>query len=338
MAAGGQRAPGRVVAHPGVRAPGSVAAMGPVAVSVVLPAYDESDNLVELLPELAGVLAGLVASGRASTTEVLVVDDGSRDGTRTAVDALGLAGVQVVRLRRNSGKSAALSVGLRRVTGDVVVLMDADGQDDPAEMAKLLDALDAGADLVTGQRSVRNDRLVKRVTSKFYNATTRVVTAVPGSDHNSGYKAMTAEVASSLELYGELHRYIPVLAAWQGFATAEVPVDHRARLHGSSKFGAVRFWRGFLDLITVKFLTQYVSRPFHLFGSLGIAIGAVGAVLLGWMAVLRVLGEGVGDRPALIIGVLCVVVAVQMVSLGLLAELIVNLRRTSNLDATVESP
>lgn len=305
--------------------------------TVVLPAYNESDNLVELLPELVGQLDELRAAGRVSTAEVLVVDDGSTDGTRRAIDNLGFPSVTCVRLRRNSGKSAALSVGLRRADGDVVVLMDADGQDNPAELPLLLDALDDGADLVTGRRSVRNDRFVKRSTSKFYNATTRVVTGVPGSDHNSGFKAMTNDVAHSVELYGELHRYIPVLAAWQGFVTTEVPVDHRARKHGSSKFGAMRFWRGFLDLITVKFLTQYLSRPFHLFGTIGIVIGAVGTVLLGWMAVAKLAGQGVGDRPALTIGVLCVVVAVQMVSLGLLAELIVNLRRTSNLDATVES-
>lgn len=306
--------------------------MGTVAVSVVMPAYNECDNLVELLPELVAVLEGMDVH-----YEVLVVDDGSTDGTRSAVGRLGLDGVQCLRLRRNSGKSAALSVGLRRATGEAIVLMDADGQDDPNEVPRMLAVLADGADLVTGQRSVRNDRFIKRHTSKVYNATTRLVTGVPGSDHNSGFKAMTADVAANLELYGELHRYIPVLAAWQGFATTEIPVQHHARRHGTSKFGAVRFWRGFLDLVTVKFLTQYVSRPFHLFGTVGIVIGAVGAVLLGWMAVVKLTGGGIGERPALIIGVLCAVVAVQMISLGLLAELIVNLRRTTNLDATVES-
>jgi glycosyltransferase involved in cell wall biosynthesis len=306
--------------------------MGTVAVSVVMPAFNERDNLVELLPELVAVLDTLDGA-----YEVVVVDDGSTDGTRTAVQGMGLGGVHCVRLRRNSGKSAALSVGLRRAVGETVVLMDADGQDDPTELPRMLAALVDGADLVTGQRSVRHDRFVKRHTSTFYNATTRLVTGVPGSDHNSGFKAMTAEVAANLELYGELHRYIPVLAAWQGFGITEIPVQHHSRRHGTSKFGAVRFWRGFLDLITVKFLTQYVSRPFHLFGTVGIAIGAIGAALLGWMAVVKLTGGGIGERPALIIGVMCSVVAVQMISLGLLAELIVNLRRTTNLDATVES-
>lgn len=296
---------------------------GTVGVSVLLPAFDEAENLVELVPAIVEVLGGL---GR--TWEVLVVDDGSTDGTRSAVLGLGIEGVRCVRLRRNSGKSAALSVGLDRARGEVVVLMDADGQDDPAELPRLLGALDDGADLVTGRRVVRNDRFVKRHTSRLFNAVTRWFTGVRGSDFNSGYKAMTTEVGANLELYGELHRYIPVLAAWQGFTVTEVDVAHHPRRHGKTKFGPVRFWRGFLDLITVKFLTQYIARPFHLFGGIGIVIGLVGAGLLGWMGVIRLTGGGIGDRPALIIGVLCVVVGVQMVSLGLLAELFVNLRRS----------
>ncbi len=294
-----------------------------MSISVVLPAFDEADNLTDLLPALAAELGRL---GR--TWEVVVVDDGSTDGTRAAVEALDLAGVRCVRLRRNSGKSAALSVGLDEASGEVVVLMDADGQDDPTELGRLLAAIDDGADLVTGRRAVRHDRFVKRHTSRLFNAVTGWFTGVSGSDFNSGYKAMTAEVAGSLELYGELHRYIPVLAAWQGFVVTEVDVAHHPRRHGRTKFGPVRFWRGFLDLITVKFLTQYVARPFHLFGGIGILIGLVGTGLLVWMGVVRLTGGGIGDRPALIIGVLCVVVGVQMVSLGLLAELMVNLRRS----------
>jgi glycosyltransferase involved in cell wall biosynthesis len=299
-------------------------------ISVVLPAYNERESLQELLPELIAILHTIGAK-----FEVFVVDDGSIDGTRSAVGGLELDGVRCVRLRRNSGKSAALSVGLASTVGDVVVLMDADGQDDPAELPKLIAALH-DSDLVTGRRSVRNDRFVKRHTSRLYNASTRAITGVEGRDFNSGFKAMTGELARNLDLYGELHRYIPVLAAWQGFRVTEVPVEHRARSHGRSKFGAVRFWRGFLDLITVKFLTQYTSRPFHLFGGLGLAIGALGSALLVWMLVVKLTGGGVGERPALVVGVLGVVVGVQMVSFGLLAELVVNMRRRSSLEASVE--
>ena len=198
-----------------------------------------------------------------------------------------------IRLRRNSGKSAALAVGVEQVEGEYLALMDADGQDDPEELPRLMAHLDeAGLDLVTGRRSVRNDRFVKRTTSKLYNGATAKVTGVPGKDFNSGLKVMTTELARSVELYGELHRYIPVLAVWNGFKVGELDVEHHERRHGSSKFGRARFWRGFLDLVTVKFLTTYTARPFHLFGGIGFIIGPASApILLGWMAVERVLGR-----------------------------------------------
>lgn len=293
-------------------------------VSVVMPAYNEADNLVELVPETTAALreAGL-------TFEVIVVDDGSTDGTAEVMRQLRGGPVVSVGLRRNAGKSAALRAGLARATGEYVVLMDADGQDDPRQIPRLLAALegDDSLDLVTGRRTVRHDRFVKRTTSRLYNRATSLVTGVQGSDFNSGFKAMRRELATSLELYGELHRYIPVLAQWRGFQVGEVDVDHQPRRHGESKFGRARFWRGFLDLITVKFLTTYTGRPFHLFGGLGVIMGTVGGALLTWMFVERLMGNAVGARPALLAGVLLVVVALQMVLLGLLAELSVYLRR-----------
>lgn len=302
-------------------------------VSVVLPAYNERPNLGELVPETASVLhaAGV-------TFELIVVDDGSTDGTSQLMAELRSPELCYLRLRRNAGKSAALSAGLARAKGEYIVLMDADGQDDPTEIPRLIERLDddATVDLVTGRRAVRNDRFVKRMTSKLYNRVTRLVTGVNGSDFNSGLKAMRRELADGLELYGELHRYIPVLAQWRGFQVDEVDVRHHERRHGESKFGRARFWRGFLDLITVKFLTTYTGRPFHLFGGLGLIMGVVGGGLLGWMLVERLLGHQIGTRPALLTGVLLVVVAVQMISLGLLAELSVHLKRRRNLDSAVE--
>lgn len=300
--------------------------------SVLLPAYNEAENLAELVPEIAKVLdaAGI-------SHEIVVVDDGSTDGTRKVMDDLRSDTVRSIRLRRNSGKSAALAIGVEQITGEYLALMDADGQDDPEELPRLMAHLDEeGLDLITGRRSVRNDRFVKRTTSKLYNGATAKVTGVPGRDFNSGLKVMSTELARSVELYGELHRYIPVLAAWNGFQVGELDVEHHERRHGSSKFGRARFWRGFLDLVTVKFLTTYTARPFHLFGGLGFIIGIIGAALLGWMAVERVLGEQIGTRPALQAGILLVVVAVQMVSLGLMAELMVNLRRRRTLDSSAE--
>lgn len=276
--------------------------------------------------------------GLAVDYELLVVDDGSTDRTAEVMAKLQAERVRYVRLRRNAGKSAALSVGFERVSGDVVVLMDADGQDDPGAIPDLLRALeDQGLDLVTGSRAGhRRDRFVKRATSRFYNWTTAKVSGVPGRDFNSGLKAMRRDVVGSLDLYGELHRYIPVLAAWAGYRVGELPVEHHPRRHGITKFGRARFWRGFLDLITVKFLTTYNARPFHFFGGIGVLLGAGGVGLLVWMLVEKVLGHGVGGRPALLIGVLLVILAVQFLSFGLLAELMVHLGRRRSLDAVVQ--
>lgn len=296
-------------------------------ISVVIPAFDEAESLPGLLQRLVPELEALTTS-----SEVIVVDDGSRDGTAGVVRALALPGVHVERLRVNRGKSAALRAGLAMAKGDVIVLMDADGQDDPAELGRLVAALDDDLDLVTGRRAHRNDRAAKRLPSRLYNWATARVTGVPGRDFNSGYKAMRRDVARDLDLYGELHRYIPVLATWAGYRTGEIDVTHHPRAEGQSKFGAERFWRGLLDLVTVKFLTTYTARPFHLFGGIAALCGAVGLALLTWMLALRISGETIGSRPALLAGVLLVVVAVQLASLGLIAELLVHLRRAGPLD------
>lgn len=299
-----------------------------------MPAYNEADNLPVVIEEAAGVLDTLTTDW-----SILVVNDGSSDGTDKVLNELSAQQprLQHIRLRRNFGKSEALRVGFSNVDADIVVLMDADGQDNPAELPRMIGVIDSGFDLVTGRRSVRNDRFIKRNTSKVYNSATARVTGVEGRDFNSGFKVMKGEVARSLEMYGELHRYIPVLAAWAGYRVTEVDVDHRERHKGRSKFGRSRFWRGFLDLVTVKFLTTYDSRPFHLIGGIGLILGAIGAGLLTWMGILKIMGEGIGTRPALIIGVLCTVVAVQLVSVGLLAELFVHLRRRRDADTVAES-
>jgi glycosyltransferase involved in cell wall biosynthesis len=305
----------------------------PETVSLLLPAYNEAENLKAVISETAGVLE---AAGFSYT--VLVVDDGSTDETADVMAELSAANARVstIRLRRNAGKSAALRVGLRHVQGDVVVLMDADGQDDANAIPTMIAHLRSGTDLVTGRRADRQDRFIKKHTSRVYNRATALLTGVPGRDFNSGLKVMRKEVADSLDMYGELHRYIPVLAHWSGFRVGEVDVVHRPRLAGKSKFGGNRFWRGFFDLLTVNFLVRYNARPFHLFGAIGLVLGLAGGGLLTWMLVLKIAGEGIGERPALIAGVLLVIVAVQILSVGLLAELIVHSRHARRDDAVIE--
>jgi glycosyltransferase involved in cell wall biosynthesis len=294
------------------------------SVCAILPAHDEADNLPEVVEELIAALAATVTRWR-----VVVVDDGSTDDTPTVLAELEDRHPQVhsLRLRHNQGKSAALRAGIEEVDTDLVLLLDADGQDDPSELPRMLAAVDAGADLVTGRRVDRQDRAVKRQTSRLYNWCTARLTGVPGSDFNSGFKLLRREVAEEVEIYGELHRYLPVLAAWAGFEVAEVPVNHRPRLHGRSKFGRNRFWRGMLDLVTVKFLTTYETRPFHLIGGTGLLLSFAGLGLLAWMLIERIGGGTVGNRPALLAGITLFVVGVQLVSVGLLAELMVALHR-----------
>ncbi|MCP3988307.1 MAG: glycosyltransferase family 2 protein [Actinomycetia bacterium] len=290
-------------------------------ISVVLPAYNEADNLKAVITELRPILAR-----GFDRWQILVVDDGSTDDTRRILSELQEENPElaVITQRRNFGKSEALRVAFEAVDADLVALMDADGQDDPSELNKMLVSIEQGFDLVTGRRSIRNDRFVKRATSRFYNWCTAKVSGVDGRDFNSGFKLMRGEVVDDLDMYGEMHRYIPPLAEWAGYRSVEVDVNHRERLAGHSKFGRARFWRGFFDLITVKFLTTYDSRPFHLIGSAGVLCGLIGSMLLVWMAIEKLQGNGIGTRPALTTGVLLVVVSVQLISVGLLAELFVH--------------
>lgn len=295
---------------------------------VVVPALDEAENLRVLVPRIVGEVTTFDPAGR-----VLVVDDGSTDDTAKVVGELmmDLPCVELEQLRHNLGKAAALQRGFRRALdggAHVVVMMDADGQDDPMELERLLHALDAGADLVTGARLERRDRFVKRTTSRLYNRTTAVISGAPGRDFNSGYKAMRASVAEDVSpmLYGEMHRYLTVVAHGLGYRVAEVPVEHHPRMSGRSKYGLARFWRGFADLLTIRFLLSYEHRPSHLFGGVGFLSLLAGLVVLAHLTLVKLGGEPIGDRPLLVAGVLLVMVGLQLALFGLLAELVVHAR------------
>jgi glycosyltransferase involved in cell wall biosynthesis len=288
-------------------------------ISVVVPVHNEEKSVEPLYDELRAALDPL-----ERPWEAVFVDDGSSDGSLAALTRLHSTGpnVKVVRLRRNFGKAAALAAGFRYAEGDVVVTIDSDLQDDPAEIPRLLAKLDEGFDLVSGWKVQRRDPFSRRIPSRIFNSVVGRVSGLRLHDLNCGLKAYRAEVVRNLRVYGELHRFLPVLAHDRGYRVAELPVNHRPRGHGKSRYGVERYLRGFLDFLTVWFMGRYRHRPLHLFGSLGVAMGAIGTVLLTYLTVLKLSGEAIGHRPLLTLGVLLVVVGLQFFSLGLLSELI----------------
>jgi glycosyltransferase involved in cell wall biosynthesis len=288
-------------------------------ISVVVPVHDEERTVALLFDELQSALDPL-----DEPWEAVFVDDGSTDGSFAALTRLHSTqdNVRVVRLRRNFGKAAALAAGFANAQGDVVVTIDADLQDDPAEIPRLLAKLDEGFDLVSGWKAHRRDPITRRALSKIFNWVTSRVSGLRLHDLNCGLKAYRAEVVQGLRLYGELHRFIPVLAHYRGHRIAELPVNHRPREHGRSRYGVERYLRGFLDLLTVSFIGRYSHRPLHLFGGLGLGLGTLGLGVLVYLTILKIGGEAIGRRPLLILGVLLVVVGLQFFSLGLISELI----------------
>jgi glycosyltransferase involved in cell wall biosynthesis len=288
-------------------------------ISVVVPLFNEARSLETLYSELAAAL-----DDRGQPYEVIFVDDGSTDDSSAVLAQLHAetTNVVVVHLRRNFGKATALQAGFLEARGDLVVTIDADMQDDPAEIPQLLAKLDEGFDLVSGWKTRRHDPLARRLFSRLFNWATAVVSGVRLHDVNCGLKAYRAEVLRGMRIYGELHRFIPILAAYRGFRVAEIPVNHRARHHGRSRYGPERYLRGFFDLLSVTFMGRYRYRPLHLFGGIGLLMGFVGFVILLYLTAVKIGGAGIGHRPLLMLGVLMVVVGIQFVSLGLLSELI----------------
>jgi dolichol-phosphate mannosyltransferase len=287
--------------------------------SVVVPLLNEEATLEQLYRELEAALAST-----GLDWEVVFVDDGSTDGSYRELVRLHAAhlNVRVVRLRRNFGKAAALAAGIEVAAGEVIVTMDADLQDDPAEIPNLLAKLDDGFDVVSGWKCDRHDPFVRRFVSRIYNTATRLATGVKLHDMNCGLKAYHAEVFQHVQLYGERHRFVPVLAHHLGFSVAELPVNHRPRTNGHSRFGIERYLRAPFDLLTIVFMGRYRHRPLHLFGGLGVIASVAGAAILGYLTVDKIGGAGIGGRPLLLLGVLLVVVGIQFLSLGLIGEML----------------
>lgn len=292
------------------------------SVSFVCPAYNERESLPELVRELhtLGQTLGV-------PFEILIVDDGSTDGTRQYLHELAAQdpGVHPVVLRRNSGKATALHAGFQCARGELIVTLDADLQNDPSEVPKLLTVMvEQEVDIVTGWKFDRPDSLEKRLPSRFFNLVTRKLSGLQLHDFNSGIKLYTREAAQALDLYGELHRYIPMLAASLGFSIAEVQTHTRERKYGKTKYHGKRYFRGFFDLLTVLFLTKYNRRPLHLFGGIGLTIGGIGTVLLVYLSLLRIIGhQAIGTRPLLTFAIFFTLVGLQLIFTGLLAELLV---------------
>jgi Glycosyltransferases involved in cell wall biogenesis len=289
-------------------------------VSVIVPFFDEEATLTSLFGKIVAVLDPLNTS-----FEVIFVNDGSNDGGENAVRALaaGDARAHLVNLRRNFGKSAALSAGFKAACGDIVVTMDADLQDDPSELPNFLNKIAEGADVVAGWKQIRHDPVEKTLPSRLFNAAVNRTFGLTLHDHNCGFKAYRAEALTELNLYGELHRFIPALLFARGYRIVEVPVTHHPRRYGQSKFGPRRLIKGALDLLTVSLTTRYGARPLHLFGGTGLIFGVLGFTVLAYLSVLWLLGMGpIGDRPLLMLGMLLVLFGSQLVGIGLLGELI----------------
>ncbi len=295
--------------------------MNELDLSVLIPVYNESGNISALHERLSKVLSSCELN-----YEILFVDDGSTDGSTEEIEALstGDKRVRAIVLRRNFGKSTALSIGFRNVRGNYVVTMDGDQQDDPEEIPAFLAKLDEGYDLVSGWKRQRNDPITKTLPSRVWNLMTSWASGVKLHDFNCGFKAYRREVVKTVQVYGEMHRYIPVLADRMGFRIGEMPVRHHARSIGRSKYGGARFINGSLDLMTVMFLGTSRKNPLHVFGRVGFGFLTLGGLICAYMFCVWIIESTLRVRPLLIGGVILVILGIQFISLGLIAEMVVS--------------
>lgn len=293
-----------------------------VEISVVIPLLDEEESLTELSKLLEQELEKIVGKNY----EVIFIDDGSVDGSWDVIKNIKRKNnrFSAIRFRRNYGKSAALAVGFAKARGQNVITMDADLQDDPREIQHLVAKLRDGYDLVSGWKKVRHDPITKTIPSKFFNYVTSKVSGIKLHDFNCGLKAYKKDVVKSLDIYGEMHRYLPAMAYMQGFKVTEIPVEHHPRKYGNSKFGVSRFIKGFLDLLTVIFTYKFARRPLHFFGTIGVLIALIGFAIDGVLFVQWLQGTTfLSNRPLAFFGMGLIIVGIQLFSMGLLGEMIV---------------
>lgn len=289
-------------------------------ISIIVPLYNEEQSLKELYQKTTVVLKNL-----NKAYEIIFIDDGSLDNSFGILQELyqqnGI--IKIYQFRKNYGKSAALAYGFSKAKGEIIITMDADLQDDAEEIPSLINKLDQGYDLVSGWKKRRYDPFVKKYTSRFYNRVTSLVSGLKIHDFNCGLKAYRKEVIQNFQIYGQLHRYIPMLAYWQGFRVGEVEVKHHPRKFGKTKFGPSRFTAGFFDLLTISFLNRFNKRPLHLFGSLGLFSFVIGFAICIYLAVYWFFVQSaLSNRPILFLGVLLIIVGIQFFSIGLLGEMI----------------
>ncbi len=290
-------------------------------VSVVVPAYNEEESLIPLSFELRNVFNEL----KQFEFEVIIIDDGSTDNTVKVLNEIRREDnrFKFISFQKNYGKSAALSVGFKHASGDVIITLDADLQDNPHEIPNLIRKIEEGYDLVSGWKKVRFDPFTKKYSSRLFNFVTSLLTGIKIHDFNCGLKIYRREVAQSIKVYGEMHRYLPVLAHWHGFKVGEIVVRHHPRRYGKTKFGASRFLKGFLDLITVLFTTRYLRRPLHLFGTIGFVLFLIGFIIDAYLTIeWAFFGEYLTNRPMLWLGILLIILGMQTIAIGLIGEMI----------------
>lgn len=291
-----------------------------VLVSVVIPLYNEANSI----PELGEKLVNVLWINYRDRYEIIFVDDGSTDDSRIRIRELNRKNPRIhcISFRRNYGKSAALQIGFRAAKGKIIITMDADLQDDPEEIPYLVKKLNEGWDLVSGWKKVRHDPISKVLPSKMFNFVTSMISGIRLHDINCGLKAYKNIVAKRMLVYGEMHRYLPILAHWDGFKVTEMPVKHHPRKYGKSKFGVGRFIKGFLDLLTVMITTRYMQRPLHFFGTIGTLITLLGFLINFYLFLEWLFGKTyLSNRPLLLFGITLIIFGAQLISIGLLGEI-----------------